>query len=318
MNKKHCGLFVFMMCLSLCLSVETLTDAELGRLQELRSKKPPENHVSTYEKLKKENENLYNKKNRANRDLDDLRNRVYVNLKNDVKFLNVRNKHLVQDRESLLSGFDDSQSRARQFNQNLSNLLTDRVARSSYTLFRPPVFRGKEVLLAEVPKCLVIDLTYRARQDIGAVGGEIITTGKGKVQFVVLHKEDNGEYSVQTVGEEFEVTDDDYVTKTHAFHKSLLFSENFKDMAKGDYFGVFTDGNIGLTYTAVGISSAVVIKPQDGALPKVLPALPVPEDLVTPKPIGNLDAWKRFSVERNVGCTYSFNLYGEIVRESER
>ena len=131
---------------------------------------------------------------------------------------------------------------------------------------------------------------------------------------MILHKEDNGEYSVQTVGEEFDVTDDDYVTKTHSYHKSLLFSENFKDMAKGDYFGVFIDGNIGLTYTAVGISSAVVIKQQDGALPTVLPSLPVPEDIVTPKPIGNLDAWKRFSVERNVGCTYSFNLYGEIVR----
>ena len=314
MNKNSCIIFAFITHLAISIFGETLTDAERGRLQELRSKKPPENRVAAYEKLKRTNEELYTKKARASRDLDVLRNREYVNLKNDVNFLNVRNNHLAEDRKSLLNGFDESQSRAREFNQNLTNMLTERVARSSYTLFRPPVFRAKEVLHAYEPKCLVIDLTNRARHEIAVVGGEIITTGKGKVQFVLLHKGDNGEYSIQTVGEEIEITDEDHVTNIAAYHKSLLFSENFKDMVAGDYFGVLVDGNIGLTYTNVGLSSAVVIKLQDGNLPKSLSSLPEPVDNVKPKPIGKSDAWKRFSSERNVGHTYSFNLYGEIVR----
>ena len=317
MNTRTLHMLVLLACVCLALPThaERLADSELGRLTELQSKQPPDNKLSEYKKLKDENNKLLSQKNSKYKELDKLRNVEITNLKNDLDYrTHLENAwwHMEEDRLKILEGIDTNQGKVKQFNLNLSDFLSERVVRNNYTMFHPPVFKGDNVLRSEMPKCLVIDLTYRARQNIGIIGGEILTVGKGKVQFVILHPE-NGEIKLKTVGEVFEITDNDYDKNTNTFHKKLFFTENFQDMVKDDYYGVFVDSNIGLTYNAMGLSSAALMEMKEETPPISLPKIPVPDDKFKPKPTNENDAWKRFSIEQNVGRTYSFNLYGEIV-----
>ena len=116
---------------------------------------------------------------------------------------------------------------------------------------------------------------------------------------------------------ELEITDNDFNVQTETYYKKILFTENFCLMAEGDYYGMFIDGNIGLTYSEMGLSSAAVIELRDNALPHALSSLPAPKDIMKPTQADKDapwkdDVWKEFSRERNVGRAYSFNLFGEF------
>ena len=266
-------LLLLFMILGMCCAFASdkaapLTSAELKAFEELDGKKPPEGFVNaekkiTYEaqqkEIREENNRLNAERDKLNREIKALNNRIEL-LKNDIDFFERKNERLENTRNTLINSISENRNSINQFNKAVMNYVSEQLDINSHIVLGVPAFARKEDKIeTSASKLLVVNMSHPAKDSFFAVGGEIVTTGIGKAQFVVLHKHDNGSFAVEKAGNEIEVTEADKDANGDFFRKSLLFTDYFAELNKDDLWGLVIDAGIGLTYDKFETGSSYVV-----------------------------------------------------------
>ena len=295
---------------------ETLSSQESLMLAELNKKAPPAEKEAEYQKLKQQNQELYNRlyPSGVQGGAGDSGGRLNQ-LESQITYLQQRIARQTQIRERLMAGVSNTQAGVAQFTMSLNDFLSERLSTKSYFPLGVPVFRRSQVLKPQSPsgKTLVVDMANAASTPLLALGGELLCTGKGKVQFVVLRPIEGEQMAVIKAGGVIEIGNQDKKNDNGGFYqRTILFEDDLVTMEKGDFFGVIIDNALGLTYDANGTGSSAIVALNDAELPDEL-AVPPPQNIRQPVASGKNESWKQFSRERDEGMAFSFNLLVSIV-----
>ena len=299
---------------SMCLA-DALSSQESLVLAELNKKAPPAGREAEYEKLRQQNQELYNRLYAGSKGAGASGGQLNQ-LEAQIAYLQQRIARQRQTRDRLMAGVSHTQAGVAQFTMSLNDFLSERLSTKSYFPLGVPVFRRQQVLKAQSQsgKTLIVDMDNAAATPLLALGGELICTGKGKVQFVVLRPIEGEQMAVIKAGGEIAIGDQDKKSDGGGYYqRTVLFEDDLVTMEKGDFFGVIVDNALGLTYDANGTGSTAIIPLQETELPDEL-SVKKPQNVRQPvSSENNNEAWRQFSRERDEGMAFSFNLLVSIV-----
>ncbi len=226
-----------------------LSDGERVELEKIGKGNPPKGKESDFKLLKDENASLKGKLKQLESEASDLEDNKIKLLDGDIDFYKRKIKRLELKRSGIVTSITNARKSVNQFNQALMEYVGERLNKKSYLILGVPAFKRSNVYSQEGAKSLlVINLDYPVSDNLYAVGGEIVTAGTGNAQFVVLHKHDDGTFKVEKAGEAIEITDADKIPEKSIFKKTVLFSDNFAELASSDLWGLVIDADAGLTY----------------------------------------------------------------------
>ncbi len=237
-----------------------LNGTERKVFESLSKKKPPKDKMTPYNEKKKNSKELNDKLNKLNGEIDSLQNTDIKLLDGDIEFFKAKIKRQETNREKIIDSISEARNTVNQFNQAVMDYVSEQQNKNGYIVIGVPAFvRGKEYKnFSGASRLLVVNMNYPANSSYQAVGGEIVTLGMGKVQFVVLHRHEDGSCSIELAGNDFEITDEDKDIDNSFFRKSFLFTKNYAKLKKGDLWGVIIDANAGLTYDEFATGSSYV------------------------------------------------------------
>ena len=233
---------------------------ERKEFEDLSKKTPPKEKEKEFDSLTKENASLKARLAVLNDEENTLVNTDIKLLDGDIDFFKGKIKRLESNRSEITRCISDSRRQVNQFNQAVMEYVGDRLNRKSYLILGVPAFKRQNVYRhpEACPKLLVVNMDYPAKEDVFVVGGEIVTTAAGNAQFVVLHKKDNGAYSLEKAGNAIDITDADKQAGGGFFRKKVVFNDNFVELHAGDKWGVVVDSAAGITYDGFGAGSSYV------------------------------------------------------------
>ncbi|MBQ6473148.1 MAG: hypothetical protein IJJ33_14275 [Victivallales bacterium] len=293
---------------------ENLSSQESLILAELNKKAPPAGCEAEYQKLKQQNQELYSRLYAGSQRTDASGGQLNQ-LESQIAYLQQRIARQRQTRDRLMAGVSNTQAGVVQFTMSLNDFLSERLSTKSYFPLGVPVFRRQQVLKPQSPsgKTLVVDMGNASATPLLALGGELVCTGQGKAQFVVLRPIEGELMAVIKAGGEIEIGAQDKKKDNGGYYqRTILFEDDLVTMEKGDFFGVIVDNALGLTYDAHGTGSAAIVPLQEAELPDEL-SMKKPQDIRQPAPSGKNESWRQFSRERDEGMAFSFNLLVSIV-----
>ena len=272
MNKAVLLLMLLGVCVSIAKdgAASPLSATERKELGKLEKKDPPDgladkdaklSYKSQYEALKAENKALKEKQNQLNREIDKLQNNDIKLLDGDIYFYNSKIKRLEQNRENTIDGMAENRGNVNQFNRALMRYVSEQLDNSGYIVLGVPAFDRKDAYKKSTysSRLLVVNMDYSVKAKSYVIGGEFVTSGMGKAQFVVLHKREEGSYEVEKAGNEITITEADKDADGDFFKKKLLFTDNFAEIGKDDLWGLVIDAEAGLKYDSFATGSSYVV-----------------------------------------------------------
>lgn len=234
------------------------TAAERSEYAVLSGKKAPKEKELEQREIINEVQKLKSRLHQLEQEETQLASKDIKMLDDDIAFWDGKVGRLVNNRTKLLEKMIETRESINKFNQAVLEFVDYQLSKQSHIWLGVPVFRRKEVYSSKSSSVLIVNLSYPVGRDMLAVGGEVITCKQGRVQFVVVQKQNDG-FSVVPVGNWIDITEDDILPDGSSYGKTVMFSSNCVKMRPGDFWGMIVETRVGITCDSTGAGNSYVV-----------------------------------------------------------